>query len=139
MIGCMIIPPVPATASVAAANSFEKPARRMRGMVNVPMVAALATALPEIVPNSPLATAATFAGPPRVRAEARNAMSRNASPPPVFSKTAPKIRKMARRVAEIWSMIPQNPWGVTYKLRTTISQENPSCPNWPGTQWPKSA
>ena len=52
MIGGMIWPPVDATASTAAANCGRKPVRFISGMVIGPSTITLATALPEIVPNS---------------------------------------------------------------------------------------
>ena len=56
-----------------AATAGEKPMPRMSGIVNVPVVAALATALPESEPIRPLASTATFAGPPARRPKSRSA------------------------------------------------------------------
>ncbi|MCZ7565040.1 MAG: hypothetical protein M5U08_15700 [Burkholderiales bacterium] len=39
--------------------------RFISGMVITPVLATFATALPEMLPNSPLATTAALAGPPR--------------------------------------------------------------------------
>ena len=65
--GGMNIPPMDAESSTAPANSGRKPTRFIIGMVKEPLVATLAIWLPEMVPNSPLPTTATLAGPPRAR------------------------------------------------------------------------
>ena len=54
-------------AAVVARN----PALRIIGMVNDPVVAVLATALPDSDPIRPLASTATLAGPPGAAAEDR--------------------------------------------------------------------
>src|SRR3546814_18878519 len=71
MIGGMNWPHDDATASTAPAKRAEKPVRFMSGMVRTPVLATLATALPLIIPNRPLATTATLAGPPLTRSEER--------------------------------------------------------------------
>ena len=62
MTGGMSAPPELAAACTPAAVTGWKPALRIIGMVNVPVVAVLATALPESDPISPLLSTATFAG-----------------------------------------------------------------------------
>ncbi len=64
MIGGMIWPPVEATASTAPANSGLKPVRFIKGMLIWPVTMTLATAEPEIAPNSDELTTATLPGPP---------------------------------------------------------------------------
>ena len=56
-----------------AATAAGKPIPRISGIVKVPVVAALATALPEREPIRPLASTATFAGPPARRPKSRSA------------------------------------------------------------------
>ena len=58
-----------------AAISRLKPALRIIGIVNVPVVAVLATALPESEPIRPLESTATFAGPPTLLRNSRRASS----------------------------------------------------------------
>ena len=67
MIGGISVPPVEATASVAAAKSGLNPWRFIKGMVKIPVVVAFATGEPLIEPNSALAPTAASAGPARVR------------------------------------------------------------------------
>ena len=68
--GGMICPPEDAVASTAPANSGRMPDFFMIGIVKVPVAAVLATALPDTVPISALATTATLAGPPRIHPSA---------------------------------------------------------------------
>ena len=68
-----------------------KPALRIIGIVKVPVVAVLATALPDSDPISPLASTATLAGPPGLAPKtdcAKVMMNRVA---PVAARKAPKI------------------------------------------------
>ena len=66
MIGGMRAPPELAAASIPAAVSESNPELFISGIVNVPVVAVLATALPESEPISPLLKTATLAGPPEL-------------------------------------------------------------------------
>ena len=93
MTGGMSWPPVLAAASMAPAKNGLKPERRIRGMVKVPVVTTLATALPDREPMNALATAAVLAGPPRVLPATRSARPMRSAPPPATSKTAPKRTK----------------------------------------------
>ncbi len=90
MTGGMSWPPVLAAASMAPAKKGRNPARRISGMVNVPVVTTLATALPDSEPMNALATAAVLAGPPLVRPATRSASAIRSAPPPAMSSTAPK-------------------------------------------------
>ena len=106
MIGGMSCPPVLAAASMAAAKCGRKPARRMSGMVKVPVVTTFATALPEREPMKALATAAVFAGPPLVFPATRSARLMRSRPPPATSRTDPKSTNRKTKSAETPSGIP---------------------------------
>ena len=67
-----------------------KPALRIIGIVNVPVVTALATALPESDPINPLPATETMAGPPVNRPKIRCAKSMMNFVAPLISKNAPK-------------------------------------------------
>lgn len=91
--GGMIAPPVDAQASTAAAYSGEYPVLFIVGIVIQPSTATLATALPLIIPNSPLATTDTFAGPPRTLPRRAEANFVKNVPPPVACSVELKIMK----------------------------------------------
>ena len=55
----------------------ENPARRIKGMVTMPVVATLETALPEMEPNMAEATMDIFADPPRNRDQPERALALN--------------------------------------------------------------
>ena len=65
--GGKICPPVDATASTAPAYSLRYPTFFMSGIVNVPVVTTLATALPLMEPINALDKTDASAGPPRIR------------------------------------------------------------------------
>jgi hypothetical protein len=109
MMGGMSCPPVLAAASMAAAKWGLNPARRIRGMVKVPVVTTLATALPERDPMNALATEAVLAGPPRVFPATRSASPNRRAPPPATSSTAPKRMKRYTKSADTPSGTPQMP------------------------------
>ena len=92
------------------ASSRLKPAPRIMGIVNVPVVAVLATALPESEPISPLESTATFAGPPTLSRKRRRASSTTAWVVPVASRTAPKSTKRKTYVNITLSAMPKTPW-----------------------------
>ncbi len=69
-----------------------KPALRIIGMVKVPVVAVLATALPDSEPIRPLLSTATLAGPPALPRNSRREASRMKRVAPVASSRAPKTR-----------------------------------------------
>jgi hypothetical protein len=66
-IGGMSRPPVEATASMPPAMGAGKPDRFISGMVTMPVPTTLATALPEIEPNSIEPNTAILPAPPRWR------------------------------------------------------------------------
>src|SRR5512140_2413934 len=65
--GGVTCPPHDADASTAPAKRGVKPYFFISGIVSEPVVTALATADPEIIPNRPDDTTQTFAGPPEKR------------------------------------------------------------------------
>ena len=107
-MGGVIWPPVEATASTAAASAGGYPSRFISGIVRVPVVATLATALPLTVPKAAEAMVAILAAPPTERPDTRSAMSINAWPPPVCKRTAPNNTKAAIMVAARPVSIPPN-------------------------------
>ena len=60
----------------------------------LPVVTTLATATPEIMPNSPLPITAAFAGPPLRPPMADRDRFRKKSPPPEMAMSWPKITKV---------------------------------------------
>ena len=64
MIGGIKAPPELAAASIPPDTDRLKPELLISGIVNVPVVAVFATALPDKEPINPLEITATFAGPP---------------------------------------------------------------------------
>src|SRR5260221_13949416 len=80
MTGGVTWPPQDAEASTAPAKRGVKPYFFIIGMVSEPVVTALATADPEIIPNSPDDTTQTFAGPPEERPATMGASSMNNRP-----------------------------------------------------------
>ncbi len=106
MIGGIIWPPVEATASTAPAKAGRYPMPFMSGMVNVPVVITLATAEPDTVPNNPLVTTATLAGPPAERPVSATAKSINRLPMPMRSTSEPKIINNTIYVADTATGIP---------------------------------
>ena len=109
MTGGMSCPPVLAAASMAPAKKGLKPDRRMRGMVKVPVVTTLATALPEREPMRALATAAVLAGPPLVLPAIRSANPMRRAPPPAISRREPKRTKRYTKSADTPRGTPQIP------------------------------
>ena len=73
MMGGVICPPLEAAASTAPAKCALNPRFLINGIVMTPVPTTLATALPEIVPNNPLAMVAAAAGPERTRPVAASA------------------------------------------------------------------
>ena len=86
-------PPVEEVASTAAACSARIPERFMAGMVNMPITAALAVALPLTAPNRVEETIDTLAMPPRRRPTSNMDRSMNSWPPPNSCRKAPNSRK----------------------------------------------
>ncbi len=81
----------------------------MTGIVRLPVVTTLATALPESEPMMALAMAAVLAVPPRVRPVMRDESPIRSSPPPAASSTAPKSTNRYTKSAETPSGTPQIP------------------------------
>ena len=71
IIGGTKAPPELAAASMPPATVGLNPELRIIGIVKVPVVAVLATALPESEPIAPLLTTATLAGPPTLERNRR--------------------------------------------------------------------
>ena len=91
MLGGIITPSPPATATTAVENVLSYPTRFISGIVIAPVPATLAIALPEIAPKQALEITAAFAGPPcdfPVRAVARSIKN---VPAPLVSSRAAKI------------------------------------------------
>ena len=87
--GGISCPPVLAAASIAAAKWARNPERFIMGIVRLPVVTTLATALPDNDPMIALATVAVFAGPPLVLPATFPARAISSSPPPAASSTDP--------------------------------------------------
>jgi len=101
MMGGIICPPLDAAASIPPASSGLKPNRFMRGMVMVPTTAALAAALPVIMPMPQLATTAIMAAPPRILLITILPSVRKNLSAPVPDNTPPKRMKRKRKFADI--------------------------------------
>ena len=93
IIGGTSAPPELAAASIPPATVGRKPVERINGMVNVPVVAVLATALPERDPIIPEEITATLAGPPVLLRKMRRAVFKIYPVAPVSSSTVPKSTK----------------------------------------------
>ncbi|MNF67686.1 hypothetical protein D3C84_495080 [compost metagenome] len=93
MTGGISWPPVDDAASTAAACSELIPDFFIAGMVNMPITAALAVALPLTEPNRVEETIDTFAIPPRNRPTNSTDRSMNNWPPPNSCRKAPNNRK----------------------------------------------
>ncbi len=103
------MPPVPATATTAAEKTGRNPFCTIRGIVNVPVAATLPTALPLIMPMSPLAMMATFASPPMVRPAKVREISLMNCPIPVALRKAPKRMNRKMYVEETPRATPKIP------------------------------
>ena len=119
----MSAPPELAAACTPAAVTGGNPALRIIGIVNVPVVAVFATALPESDPIRPLASTATLAGPPELRPKIRSAKSTMNRVAPVASRNAPKITNRKTYVNITFSATPKMPWlwrNVCATMRGTV-------------------
>ena len=111
----------------------------MSGIVNEPVVTALAIALPLIVPKSPLEITATFPAPPRVcPATASAASVKNRRRPP-WDITPPKTTKRYTNVAETSVGTPKTPPVVNICPSTSCMKPSPPCERKPGSQGPANA
>lgn len=81
----------------------------MFGMVSEPVETTLATAEPEIVPNSAEDTTETFAGPPTKRPATTVDRSTKSLPRPIFCATAPNSTKWKTTVETTQSGMPNMP------------------------------
>ena len=93
MIGGTSAPPELAAASIPPAVTGRNPAERIIGIVNVPVVAVFATALPDSDPMIPDETTATFAGPPVRLPKNLRAASSTYPVAPVPSSVVPNSTK----------------------------------------------
>ncbi len=109
MMGGMIIPPVEAAASTAPANFGFNPMDFIKGMVNVPVVATLATADPLNDPVNALDNTATWAGPPRLLPAMARARSLNSCVAPLTDRNAPNRMNMTMKVEAVESVSPRIP------------------------------
>ena len=91
MTGGTSAPPVAAAAVMPPATCGVNPAFRIIGIVKLPVVTALATALPESEPIKPLPITETFAGPPAPRPKMRSEKSMMNCVAPDISRNAPKM------------------------------------------------
>src|SRR5699024_42197 len=91
MIGGMTCPPCDETASTAPAKRLLKPNFFINGIVNEPVIAALAAPLPVIIPTIALEPTAESAGPPVLFPNNEKEKSVKNCPPPERIKKAPKI------------------------------------------------
>ena len=106
MIGGINCPPVEATASTAPATAGRYPPRRMSGILIVPVVRTLATAVPDIIPIKLLPTTAAFAGPPLEFLVMDTAISIRTPLAPVFSSSAPRTTMIITKVELTPSGVP---------------------------------
>ena len=83
------LPPVDATASTAPAKTAEYPIFFMIGIFTEPVTMTSAAGLPEIMPNNPLDTTATFDTPPTRRPANSAARLKKKRPPPVSARKLP--------------------------------------------------
>src|SRR5699024_10344484 len=102
-----------------------KPVLFISGIVNVPVVTALATELPEIDPIIPDETTAAFAGPPLNEPTSDIAKSMNIRPAPVTSRKAPNRIKINTYCAETVIGVPKIPSLDKYINSAISFQENP--------------
>ena len=109
MIGGTRAPPELAAASMPAACSRLNPAARISGIVKVPVVAVLATALPDREPIRPLLITATLAGAPRFERKSRIAKAMMKWVAPVFSSTAPNNTNRNTYVSITRRAMPNTP------------------------------
>ena len=100
MTGGTSAPPAAAAAVIPPAIWGLKPAFRIMGIVKLPVVTALATALPESEPIRPLPKTATLAGPPGLRPNTRSLKSIMNFVAPDISRKAPNTtnRKTNRNI-----------------------------------------
>ena len=111
----------------------------MSGIVNAPVVTALAMALPFTMPNSPLEITATFPAPPRVVPARASARSVKKPSKPPWSMTAPKSTNRKMKLVETSVGMPKTPSVVSICRSTNFSPVTPPWPRKPGSQGPMKA
>jgi len=100
MIGGINWPPLETAASIAAAIWGLKPVRFIKGMVNDPVTATFATALPETIPINVLDKTDIFAGPPLNLPIKEDANLMKKLPPPDNCKKLPNNMNKYTKLAE---------------------------------------
>ncbi len=89
-------------------------------MVNVPVLYTLATALPEMEPNSAEAKIETLAGPPLERRVSTQARSRKTCPNPARWRKHPNMTKAKIMVEDTASGMPYSPSVTRYSCSQSI-------------------
>ena len=128
MTGGIIWPAEDADASTPPAKDGLYPHDFISGIVNDPVVTTLARELPDIVPRSPLATTAVFAGPPAKRPVRAKARSMNSFAPPVTSRKHPKTMKAKTKVVITAIGVPNMPSAVKNICAAIRCRSYPLCP-----------
>lgn len=133
------MPPVEAVASTAPAKRDDSPMLFISGMVKVPVVATLATALPLNEPVSADEITATWAGPPRRRPAAASARSLNSAVAPLTLRKAPNRINTTMAVEAVDRVMPKIPSPVMNSRYSRRSTEKPPWPKMPMKYCPNSA
>ena len=130
-------PPEEAVASTAPATWDSNPILFMSGMVNVPVVTVLATALPEMVPIIPLTPMDIFAGPPLIFPKSAVAISMKNCVPPQALKKAPKAINRKIKCVVTFNGIPKIPFLVIKNVVVMREMSYPLCERGGGRYCPK--
>ena len=107
--GGMIIAPVEAAPSTAAAMCGGKPVFFMSGIVTVPVVTVSAIGLPLTMPMKRLEITAAWAGPPAMRPSAARDRSTKNRATPATSMKAPNTTKGRMKPATTSAITPKMP------------------------------
>ena len=107
MIGGIIWPLTEAATSMAPAFTAVNPVRFIVGIVKVPVVTTFAIDEPEIIPVSPEARIAAFAGPPLNLPTRATAKFKKYFPPPAWSSMEPKSTNRNTKLTETEIGIPK--------------------------------
>lgn len=132
------MPPVEAVASTAPAKRDDSPMLFISGMVKVPVVATLATALPLNEPVSADEITATWAGPPRRRPAAASARSLNSAVAPLTLRKAPNRINTTMAVEAVDRVMPKILAGHEQPIQQAFYREAP-WPKMPMKYCPNSA
>ena len=122
-------PPDAAAAVIPPAICGLNPTFRIIGMVNVPVVTALATALPESDPISPLPRTDTFAGPPGLPPKTRSEKSMMNCVAPDISRNAPNTTNRKTYLNITPAAGPNTPSVWMYVVLTMSAALWPECGN----------